>query len=380
MQYLYNPVTDQLDDIETPKLGEKYFASAESDEIIKLINEQHGPGTMFAASEAPQPQNPYKDFSDRNPAAEGIQIRQDFGTGSVTPVTKLTKFIPDNKIKLFNEGGLYHLNIGGGDTKTSHYGTKTDLDIILKNKPSPGGNRRLNLNLENKKYPKGYLTSAQFIKFIKNKGIEMGLRRNLSTFSKTYGINMKPNPFMANDYIYDTSQFKDKNFSKGIIKRQVRAGKGTVKQGFQFRKWDNKSVMQRYFQNLRKNMQLKYSNPRFERILKASAESGLNLSHMDDLHSQYVTTRNLGYVPSSFNQLDLDKFDKKFREIYKDRDELFKSKPKGWEKKVAQLNRDGITLAKASDGYKQFTYKNVDGKTRVVGFDLSKTIDPEDVL
>jgi len=71
MRYLYNPVTGALDDVETPKLGEKYFASAETDEIIKQINEQHGPGTLFPASEAPQPENPYKDFDDRNPAANG---------------------------------------------------------------------------------------------------------------------------------------------------------------------------------------------------------------------------------------------------------------------------------------------------------------------
>ena len=71
MRYLYNPVTGALDDVETPKLGEKYFASAETDEIIRQINEQHGPGTLFPASEAPQPENPYKDFDDRNPAANG---------------------------------------------------------------------------------------------------------------------------------------------------------------------------------------------------------------------------------------------------------------------------------------------------------------------
>jgi len=80
MQYLYNPVTGELDDIETPKLGEKYFASAETDEIIKTINDQFGPGTMFPASEAPQPQNPYKDFSDRNPAAHGGRIGYKFGS------------------------------------------------------------------------------------------------------------------------------------------------------------------------------------------------------------------------------------------------------------------------------------------------------------
>ena len=55
MKYLYNPVTGALDDVETPNLGEKYFASAETDEIIKKIDNKFGPGTLFPASEAPTP-------------------------------------------------------------------------------------------------------------------------------------------------------------------------------------------------------------------------------------------------------------------------------------------------------------------------------------
>ena len=55
MKYIYNPVTGTLDDVETPNLGEKYFASAETDEIIKTIDEKFGPGTLFPASEAPTP-------------------------------------------------------------------------------------------------------------------------------------------------------------------------------------------------------------------------------------------------------------------------------------------------------------------------------------
>ena len=70
MRYIYNPVTDQLDDVETPNLGEKYFASAETDEIIKQINEKHGPGTLFPASDMPVPEDPYRDFMERNKRAE----------------------------------------------------------------------------------------------------------------------------------------------------------------------------------------------------------------------------------------------------------------------------------------------------------------------
>ena len=93
MKYLYNPVTGALDDVETPKLGEKYFASAETDEIIKQINDQFGPGTLFPASEAPTPENPYKDFEDRNPAANGGMMRKNFADN---PLKNFDMFTIDN--------------------------------------------------------------------------------------------------------------------------------------------------------------------------------------------------------------------------------------------------------------------------------------------
>jgi hypothetical protein len=86
MRYLYNPKTNELDDIETPKLGEKYFASAETDEIIRQINDQFGPGTLFPASEAPQPEiktpQAVFEFGQRNPAAEGGMMRQKYSHGA----------------------------------------------------------------------------------------------------------------------------------------------------------------------------------------------------------------------------------------------------------------------------------------------------------
>ena len=89
------------------------------------------------------------------------------------------------------------------------------------------------------------------------------------------------------------------------------SGFGTDEQKLQFRKFDDDSVMRRYFNKLRKNMQKKFNRVRkIEELLAANKASGLNLSHMDDLYSQYVTTRNLGYVPKDFNTQELDKFDK----------------------------------------------------------------------
>jgi len=83
MKYLYNPVTGQLDDVETPNLGEKYFASAESDAVMDMINKKFGPGTVIPASDMPVPENPYKDFEDRNPAANGGMMRQNFALGAL---------------------------------------------------------------------------------------------------------------------------------------------------------------------------------------------------------------------------------------------------------------------------------------------------------
>jgi len=86
MKYLYNPVTGQLDDVETPNLGEKYFASAESDAVMDMINKKFGPGTMKYGSEIKQPEmktpQAIFEFGQRNPAANGGIMRQNFGNGT----------------------------------------------------------------------------------------------------------------------------------------------------------------------------------------------------------------------------------------------------------------------------------------------------------
>ena len=72
MKYLLNLGTGALDDVETPTLGEKFALKDDKlEEAIRELDNRFGPGTMFPASDAPQPENPYKDFEDRNPAANG---------------------------------------------------------------------------------------------------------------------------------------------------------------------------------------------------------------------------------------------------------------------------------------------------------------------
>ena len=82
MKYIYNPITGTLDDVETPNLGEKYFASAETDALKDMMNEQFGPGTIKYGSEIPQPEmktpQAIYEFGQRNPAANGGMMRQNF--------------------------------------------------------------------------------------------------------------------------------------------------------------------------------------------------------------------------------------------------------------------------------------------------------------
>jgi len=89
------------------------------------------------------------------------------------------------------------------------------------------------IDLENKKYRKNFLPRNKFIEFLKTKGIDI---KRPDIFSNNYGINIKPNPYFKGDLIYDISKFKDEEFVNNIIKKQVRAGKGTEEQKLKFRK------------------------------------------------------------------------------------------------------------------------------------------------
>jgi len=68
------------------------MASAESDEIIRTINDKFGPGTMKPASELPPIENPYKDFGDRNPAAYGG--RMGFDAGGMAKLVSYVESLP----------------------------------------------------------------------------------------------------------------------------------------------------------------------------------------------------------------------------------------------------------------------------------------------
>ena len=105
------------------------------------------------------------------------------------------------------------------------------------------------------------------------------------------------------------------------------------------------------------------------------------LSHMDDIYSQFTTGETLGYAPDKINQEFLRPYDNKMKSLYKKRDRLLKEKPKDLIKQLEQINKTGARLAGETGGYKSFKF--VDPytlKPYQFGVDAAKTIDPLGIL
>jgi len=83
LAYIFDPIRNTFVDDEDTSLGNKLALNDTSEEIIKQIDDQFGPGTVFPASELPPKENPYKDFEDRNPAANGGMMRQNFAVAGL---------------------------------------------------------------------------------------------------------------------------------------------------------------------------------------------------------------------------------------------------------------------------------------------------------
>jgi hypothetical protein len=84
LAYIFDQERNTFIDDEDKSLGNKLalIDNDELDKAIKQIDEQFGPGTTFPASELPPKENPYKDFEDRNPAANGGLMRQNYENGA----------------------------------------------------------------------------------------------------------------------------------------------------------------------------------------------------------------------------------------------------------------------------------------------------------
>jgi hypothetical protein len=98
LAYIFDPIRKTYIDDEDQSLGNKLALSEDVEEIIKQIDDQFGPGTVFPASELSPKENPYKDFEDGNPAANGGMMRQNFDAGGVAQVRAYVEGLPKNSV------------------------------------------------------------------------------------------------------------------------------------------------------------------------------------------------------------------------------------------------------------------------------------------
>jgi hypothetical protein len=85
--YIFDPIRNTFVDDEDTSLGNKLALNDTSEEIIRQIDEQFGPGTVFPASEAPPPPKTIERDMFKNAfkesAADGGMMRQNFAVGAV---------------------------------------------------------------------------------------------------------------------------------------------------------------------------------------------------------------------------------------------------------------------------------------------------------
>jgi hypothetical protein len=241
--------------------------------------------------------------------------------------------------KLFDEGKLYHLRLGLN--KKVYYGTKSELDTIFKNRATSGGARNLNL-----KAPEGYVTGEEMFKKAKSKKIFVSKGRDANNFATVFKI---PKKMVKGRNFYDASVFDDPKKVEKIQKAQVIAGSGTPEAKKKFFKGKS-------FESKKRAKALKKFGGVKEGPFQGTKKT--NLSHMDDIFSQYITGSNLGYAPASINYKLGDKggIDLKMRALYKKREKLLNENPKDLVKQLEDINVKGAKLAGQSQGFKQFTF------------------------
>ena len=163
--------------------------------------------------------------------------------------------------------------------------------------------------------------------------------------------------------------------SKLINEKTIKAIPAALVKEYREEKGFNPEESAKKVQEVRKKKIKKFSVPAFERAMEGSKKS--QLSHMDDLGSQVVKFQTLGYSPQQINQEILKNVDPYLNQLYKERDKLFKNKPKGYIDKINKINDKGAAVAYATKGYKSFKVEEpVTRKIYSLGLDSSKTVDP----
>jgi len=243
--------------------------------------------------------------------------------------------------KLFDQGKLFHLRLGFGDNRKNYYGTKLELDNIFKNRITSGGARNVGL-----KPPTGFVTGEDMFTAARDKNIFVSEGRQASNFADKFGF---PKTTVKGKMFFDISKLEIPEEVNKIQKAQVIAGSGTPEAKAKFFKGKSFEGKKRY-KAIKKFGGLKEG--------PFTGTKKTNLSHMDDIFSQYITGSNLGYAPASINYklADPDGIDFKMRALYKKRDRLLNENPKDLVKKLEDINSKGARLAGQSQGFKQFTF------------------------
>ena len=380
------------------------LASAETDRIKDMINEKFGPGTMKPASELPPIQNPFKDFEERNPAAEGGRIEFNKGldvlpfkklkngkyslrlylgtengkriektfTGTKAELRKIYKdrgvrtgaSVFENTIEYADSKGIpYKVKQGENKGKFAIRGPKEKefsfydteelaqehIDNYRAETDSVGGDRTG--ELENKKYKKGYKTKKQFLEFLAENDIA---GKNASSFAMNFNINTEVNPYNNNAYIYDTSQFTPEKIEE-IQKAQVKSGSATEKAKQKFPVKTISESQQPRLKAIEEGGGIKKNDP-----YAGKRGSGIELGHTGNIFgTELITGDRLAYTPTEVNQLMGKKgnIDDKIRSVSAKIEKIKASdKPANVKKDLLeQADNILIRLASQSQGFKKVT-------------------------
>ena len=232
-------------------------------------------------------------------------------------------------------------------------------------------------------YEKGFGTGDAFVKKAQAKGINVSNPNRVSTFAERFNVNSKANPFTKHGKIYDLTILDDPKKVEKIIKAQVAGGGATPESTEKYLSQDKRDIDRRIKTKKRREAVKKYSDYAIEAEygVKKTKLNPTQLSHMDDIYSQYVTGETIGYAPAKINQDFLKDYDNKFKALYKKRDQLIKAKPKDLVQQLEKINLTGARLAGETGGYKSFKFLNPNTlKSYQFGVEASKTIDPLGLL
>ena len=254
------------------------------------------------------------------------------------------------------------------EDKYSFYDTKElaeqhKEDYLNDPKNKIGGDTTL--ELESKKYPKGYLTKKQFLKFLEDNGIT---GKNAASFANNFGIKTKVNPYNKNLLIYDTSAFTPEKIDE-IQQAQVKAGSGSAeaKKKFPIKTKYETTIPRMEAIEEREGVKKSSSSPL---KIKDARKINTDLGHASNIYSPFkdelITLDNMIYTPQEINELmgKPGQIEDKINAIQESQYKIINDKTLDVDVKKELLEKsDGtlIRLASQSQGYKKVRLS--DGRT-----------------